>query len=360
MELKLALKKTMDKVQTELKKLFKENGSKEELLGNFGGIFYTELDDYLTNGGKRIRPFLVQTAFEAVGGDHSKGNIVRASLALELLHNGSLLHDDVIDKDETRRGKPAFHVRFRNFYQQQIPDASFEKANDFGEAMSIFAGDLCFPYAIECIINSGFPLEARLQALQSFADAFREVIDGVIIEIGDATLNSGTEESYYHMVNLKTGALIRKAAEIGAILGEGTPSQKEALVAYCREIGTAFQIQDDILGIFGDPEKLGKPVGGDIRENKQTILRIFAMKKGSEQQVNRLNELMGREDITEAQLKEVQEIFTTSGALKFAQQMIKVATQKANQVLETTEPPLETKPKKLLIALAKYLEERKK
>ncbi|MHA1630080.1 MAG: polyprenyl synthetase family protein [Candidatus Heimdallarchaeota archaeon] len=360
MELKLAFKKTIDNVQRELKKLFKKNGSKTVLLGDFSGIFYDSLDEYLTHGGKRIRPFLVQTAFDAVGGDHSKGNIVRASLALELLHNGSLLHDDVIDKDETRRGKPAFYVKFRNFYQQQVNNESFDKANDFGEAMAIFAGDLCFPYAIECIINSGFPMEARIKALQAFADAFREVIDGVIIETGDATLNTGTEKSYYRMVNLKTGALIRKAVEIGAILGGGSEAQRNALVTYCKEIGIAFQIQDDILGIFGDPEKLGKPIGGDIRENKQTILRIYAMANGSSEQVNRLSELMGSDDITEAEVEEVRKIFRDTGALAFAREKIKEATEKAIQALETAKPPLKEKPKKLFIALAKYLEERKK
>ena len=87
--------------------------------GKFSDIFYDEFEDYLTNGGKRIRPFLVKTAFDAVGGDHKEGNIVKASLSIELLHNGSLLHDDVIDKDETRRGKPAFHVIFRDIYSEK-------------------------------------------------------------------------------------------------------------------------------------------------------------------------------------------------------------------------------------------------
>ncbi|MHA1531047.1 MAG: polyprenyl synthetase family protein [Candidatus Heimdallarchaeota archaeon] len=359
MDIRLILKSTMDAVLKELKALFNENGMKHQNLGKFSDIFYDEFKDYLTNGGKRIRPFLVKTAFDAVGGNHKEGNIVRASLSIELLHNGSLLHDDVIDKDETRRGKPAFHVKFRRLYSEK-KEETFEKANDFGEAMSIFAGDLCFPLAIESIIQSGFPAELNNKALYAFTQAFREVIDGVIIETGDTILHDGSEETYKKMVDLKTGALIRKAVEIGAILGRGTEAQIEALVGYCSGIGTAFQIQDDIFGVFGKPEELGKPVGGDIRENKQTILRIIAMKKGTKEQIKRLSELHGKVDLTENEIVEVRKIFKETGALDNAYEMITQVTQEAINSLEKTDPPLKEKPKKHLVALANYLVDRKK
>lgn len=359
MEISDALNKIIEIVQKELENLFVANGIKRNQLGAFSELFYNEFDDYLTNAGKRVRPFLTINAFDAVGGDHSTGNIIRASLAIELLHNGSLLHDDVIDKDETRRGKPAFHVVFRDIYSKKRKEKR-NRAVDFGEAMSIFAGDLCFPYAIESIIQSGFPERLRIKALQSFTQAFREVIDGVIIETGDALLHDGNESTYKKMISLKTGALIRKAIEIGAILGNGTLEQIEALVSYCNGIGSSFQIQDDILGIFGDPEELGKPVGGDIRENKQTILRIHAMKNGSKEQVKRLEELMGKEDITDEEIKEVQKIFKETGAVDYAYQMIKKSTDEAISALDKAVPTLKEKPKTNFIALAKYLESRKK
>ncbi|MBN1328613.1 MAG: polyprenyl synthetase family protein [Candidatus Heimdallarchaeota archaeon] len=358
MDLKQTLFQIIKSVQEELHKLLKNNGKRSKELGDFGEIFYKEFDQYLSDGGKRIRPFLVKTAFDAVNGDHSLGNIMRASLAIELLHNGSLLHDDVIDKDETRRGKPAYHVIFREFYKKEKDDIN--KANDFGEAMSIFAGDLCFPFAIESIIQSGFPEERRIKALQAFSEAFREVIDGVIIEIGESVINEGTEETYKKMVNLKTGALIRKSVEIGAILGGGTESQIAALTKYCRNLGAAFQIQDDILGIYGDPEELGKPIGGDIRENKQTILRIYAMNNSSKEQQERLKKLFGKEDLTFEELIEARKIIKETGALDYAHAIIKQSTIEAIQILDAAEPPLIEKSKKLLIALSKYLEERKK
>ncbi|MHA1463087.1 MAG: polyprenyl synthetase family protein [Candidatus Heimdallarchaeota archaeon] len=119
MEIKLALMENIRKVNDELQVMIKEKGVTQTDLGAFGDVFYREFVDYLNNGGKRIRPFLVKTAFDAVGGNHADGNIIRASLAIELLHNGSLLHDDVIDKDETRRGKPSFHVIFRELYKEK-------------------------------------------------------------------------------------------------------------------------------------------------------------------------------------------------------------------------------------------------
>lgn len=359
MDIRLVLKSTMDAVLRELNALFNENGMRRLDLGKFGDIFYSEFKEYHTDGGKRIRPFLVKTAFDAVGGDHKEGSIVRASLSIELLHNGSLLHDDVIDKDDTRRGKPAFHVKFRELHSEK-KNEPLEKAHNFGEAMSIFAGDLCFPFAIESIIQSGFPADITNKALHAFTQAFREVINGVIIETGDAILHEGSEETYKKMVDLKTGALIRKSVEIGGILGRGSDSQIRALIDYCKGIGTAFQIQDDILGIFGDLKEIGKPVGGDIREDKQTILRILAIKNGTDNQIKRIADLHGKEDLTEAELSEIQAIFKETGALDKAHKLIKQVTQEAIDSLETADPPLKEKPKKHLVALANYLEKRKK
>ncbi|HUU79304.1 MAG TPA: polyprenyl synthetase family protein [candidate division Zixibacteria bacterium] len=359
MGIQLELIEVMQNVQKELSLLFKENGMKRKGMGIFGDLFYNEFNNYLTNGGKRIRPFLVITAFEAVGGDPSKGNIARASLAIELLHNGSLFHDDVIDKDETRRGKPSFHVVFRDIFAKKKNDSA-NKSHDFGEAMAIFAGDLCFPFAIESIIQSGFPPELSLKALHAFTEAFKDVIDGVIIETGDTIEPDSSEENYNLMVHLKTGALIRKAVEIGAILGQGTESQVKALTDFCESIGRAFQIQDDILGIFGDPEEIGKPVGGDIRENKQTILRIYAMKNGTKKQIKRLTQLMGNDDVTQKELEEVRTIFKETGSLDYSLNLIQEATECARNSLEIADPPLKNEPKQKLIALANYLSDRKK
>lgn len=359
MEIQLALMENIRKVNNELQVLFKENDMKRIDLGAFGDIFYREFTDYLKSGGKRIRPFLVRTAFDAVGGNPSDGNIIRASLAIELLHIGSLLHDDVIDKDEIRRGKPSFHIIFREIYKEKKNDST-AKAQDFGEAISIFAGDLCFPFAIESIIQSGFPPELSIKALHAFSEAFRDVIDGVIIETGETILSESTEEDYEKMVHLKTGALIRKAVEIGAILGKGTASQINALTSYCEGIGKSFQIQDDILGIFGDPEKLGKPVGGDIRENKQTILLIYALQNATSKQRKRLTKLMGKENISNNELDDVRTIFRETGALEKSMKLIKKTTAEAIASLDVAEPPLLEEAKMKFVALSKYLENRSK
>ena len=162
------------------------------------------------------------------------------------------------------------------------------------------------------------------------------------------------------MVHLKTGALIRKAVEIGAILGGGTDSQINALVGYCENIGRAFQIQDDILGIFGDPAEIGKPVGGDIRENKQTILRIYAMKHGNQKQIKKLDELMGKENISDKELEEVKKIYKETGSFDYSLKLINEISDEAKASLDLANPPLNVEAKKKLIALANYLENRRK
>ena len=359
MDILQTLNETVEAVQKELNKIFQINGGKEEQLGSFGDKFYSEFDNYLTNAGKRIRPFLTRTAFEAVGGNHDEGNITKASLSIELLHSGSLLHDDVIDKDETRRGKPSFYVIFREMYKEKVNSNSV-KAQDFGEAMSIFAGDLCFPYAIESIITSGFPEDRKIKALQAFTEAFREVIDGVIIEIGSSVFNESTEEEYMRMIFLKTGALIRKAVEIGAILGDGSDKQINALVEYCDNLGKAFQIQDDVLGVFADPKVLGKPVGGDIREGKFTILRIIALKNGTPEQKERLNQLTGKENLTDDELIEVKKMYKDTGALDYATKLIEQTSTNSITALEKAEPALDPEAKELLILLSQFLAQRSK
>jgi len=353
------LSETVEAVQKELDNIFQISAGKKEQLGSFGDIFYSEFNNYLTNAGKRIRPFLTRTAFEAVGGNHDEGNITKASLAIELLHSGSLLHDDVIDKDETRRGKPSFYVIFREMYKEKVSNNNI-KSQDFGEAMSIFAGDLCFPFAIESIVASGFPGDRKVKALHAFTEAFREVIDGVIIETGTSVFNESTEEEYMRMIYLKTGALIRKAVEIGAILGNGSDKQISALVNYCDNLGKAFQIQDDILGVFADPKILGKPVGGDIREGKFTILRIIAMKNGTPEQKKRLTKLMGNEDLTDDELVEVQLIYKDTGALDYAQKLITKTTKNAIISLNEADPALDSNAKELLILLSQFLSQRSK
>ncbi|MHA1505326.1 MAG: polyprenyl synthetase family protein [Candidatus Heimdallarchaeota archaeon] len=359
MDILQTLSETVEAVQKELNKMFQIDGGKEEQLGSFGDIFYSEFDNYLTNAGKRIRPFLTRTAFEAVGGNHDEGNITKASLAIELLHSGSLLHDDVIDKDETRRGKPSFYVIFREMYKEKVNPNSV-KAQDFGEAMSIFAGDLCFPFAIESIVTSGFPEDRKVKALHAFTNAFREVIDGVIIETGASVFDESTEEEYMRMIYLKTGALIRKAVEIGGILGDGSDKQISALVDYCDNLGKAFQIQDDVLGVFADPKVLGKPVGGDIREGKFTILRIIALKNGTPEQKERLNQLMGKEDLADDELIEVQKIYKDTGALDYAIKLIEQTSTNSITALEKADPALEPKAKELLILLSQFLAQRSK
>jgi geranylgeranyl diphosphate synthase type I len=359
MDIKGVLYETITQLKEEFMQMFQENGQKREQLGAFGDIFYKEFDSYLHNAGKRIRPFLVITAFNAVGGNHAEGNINRASLAIELLHNGSLLHDDVIDKDETRRGEPSFHVIFRELYKKQREEDHL-RAQEFGNAISIFAGDLCFPFAIDSLIQSGFPEELRIRALHAFAEGFREVIDGVILETSMMLNHENDEELYNKMVYLKTGALIRKSVEIGAILGRGTETQIQALVDYCTGLGKAFQIQDDILGVFGDPEELGKPVGGDIREGKQTILLISALQKCTAKQKQRLQALVGNENINDKELEEVQKIIKETKALQYATKEITKATAEAITALDKAKPPLKETQKNQLIALAKYLENRNK
>ncbi|MDK2887580.1 MAG: geranylgeranyl diphosphate synthase, type [Thermoanaerobacter sp.] len=214
-------------------------------------------------GGKRLRPVLVLAAAETVGGDPVK--VLPAACALELIHTYSLIHDDLpaMDNDDFRRGKPTCH-------------------RVFGEAIAILAGDALLTYAFALLARNAreqlAPVERVIQVIGEVAVAAGTpgLIGGQVVDTlaTDDTVDAATLE-YIH--RHKTGALYRVSVRAGAILAGAGEKQLEALTAYAENLGLAFQIQDDILDVEGDPVRLGKPVGSDKRNKKATYPALFGL-----------------------------------------------------------------------------------
>lgn len=233
---------------------------------------YGLLWDFLDRGGKRLRPLLTLTAASAVGGDEKR--TLPAAAAIELFHNFTLIHDDIEDDSQLRRGKPCLHI-------------------SHGIPLAVNAGDGLFMMVWQAVLDIRSPRLGDIQ--KALLAAFIGVLEGQAIELAWHQRNEWgiVEKDYLRMIGGKTAALIEASCRVGALMGGGDARQVEALGAYGRSIGLAFQIQDDLLNLVGEEEKYKKEIGGDIREGKRTMMVIHALGRLGAADAQRMRAILG-------------------------------------------------------------------
>jgi len=236
----------------------------DRLIHRYFGSTCDDLGDasahLLTAGGKRLRPALLILAADAVR-KGSSIDAMPAALALELTHSFTLIHDDIMDGDATRRGVPTVHTRW-------------------DEPTAILAGDVLFASAFEFLSMADCPDNAKVRSVSMLARTCVEICEGQHLDMSFEEYEDVTEGDYLRMVEKKTGALYAASAGIGGILAEASTSQIEALYHFGRNIGMAFQIQDDLIDLLASPELSGKDRASDLREGKKTLINIKAAEKG--------------------------------------------------------------------------------
>lgn len=278
---------------------------------SFLNDYYSELSDYFLAGGKRIRPLLCIATYNAFN-TIKDNKIIIPSVGTEFLHNASLIHDDLIDKDEFRRGNPAFHYRFKQYHRKYNLKKMI--AEDFGDNVGIIGGDTAFIMGLEAYLFNEFEQDVNLTAIRYYEQAFVGICDGVLIELDMVNKKELTIEDYIEMISLKTGALIEKSMLIGANYARVDEQYKPLISTYGINLGIIFQIIDDILGTFGDEKVTGKPTDGDIREGKKTCLLIEAYSKLDEEKKNKLTDLIEKSEMTENDVQAVKELFLEADA----------------------------------------------
>ena len=275
-----------------------------------------EASIYLTKaGGKMLRPSLSLITAEAVGGQ--KESALKAGSAIELIHTFSLIHDDIMDQDDMRRGMPSVH-------------------KVWGDDVAILAGDTLFSKAFEIIINSNQELTSPAQinhALSTVADACVKICEGQALDMGFEDRFDVTEDEYMEMIFKKTGALIAAATKVGAIMGGASDEIIDAMYEYGRLIGLAFQIQDDYLDIASDEETLGKPIGSDIGKGKMTIIAIKGLASAGEDS-EKLLEILKDTNNSQDDIDLAIEILTKCGAIDYARNLALDSVSQAKEVLE--------------------------
>ena len=272
-----------------------------------------EASVYLTRaGGKMLRPSLSLIVSEAVGGNRE--DALKAAAAIELIHTFSLIHDDIMDKDDMRRGMPSVHTVW-------------------GEDVAILAGDTLFSKAFEIIIGSeNTSPQQNNQTLATVADACVKICEGQALDMGFEERFDVTEEEYMEMIFKKTGALIAAATKSGAIMGGASQDVIDAMYEYGRLIGLAFQIQDDYLDLASDEETLGKPIGSDIAKGKMTIIAINGL--ASSDNSDRLLEILKNEENSQEDIDEAIGLLKDCGAIENARNLALESVDQAKEVLE--------------------------
>ncbi len=332
---------------------FDKKEEKLKKVSDFAVKMCREIRDFTLRGGKRLRPILVYYGYLA-GNGKNKEAILDASIFAELLHSYLLIHDDIMDKDEIRRGKPTIHSLYKEKYKN-LPDRS----EHLGISSAILAGDLTAPFAYEILAESNFPNDFKNKAIRKLNIILEDVIAGQTIDIFGGIGRQLEINDILKIMEYKTARYtIEGPLHIGAILAGAPDSVLRKLSQCAVPLGIAFQIRDDILGVFGDTKVTGKSASSDIREGKQTLLIVEALRVAGKNQKKEILEAFDNPNATEKQIKNVREIIKNTGALeKASKEAIKLASR-ARNIIEKSDFSKETK--QFLIGISDYILEREK
>jgi geranylgeranyl diphosphate synthase, type I len=287
-------------------------------------------------GGKRVRPALLLLGFEAAGGP-DRHDVHGPALSLELLHTCALAHDDVIDRAPTRRGRPSIHQAFA----QRHRDAGWAgDAAAYGEAVAILLGDLAFVHADELFLTAQVPADALLAGLARFTVLREEVMAGQYLDLHAATSRTTDRDLALTVATLKSGRYsVARPLEIGALLAGADAALVEGLGRFGDPLGRAFQVRDDLLGIFGEETTTGKSAASDLAEGKRTLLIAEAMARLDGPDRRRLEASLGDPRLDAARAAELRDLLERCGARAATEAYVREAVAEAHAVLDGLDLP---------------------
>jgi geranylgeranyl diphosphate synthase type I len=312
----------------------------------------TPLIDALTAllaGGKRLRPAFAYWGWRGAGGDPVMDDAaLRAAAGLEFLQACALIHDDVMDGSDTRRGLPSAHRRFAGVHR----DAEWLGAPEsFGMGAAILLGDLCLSWADEVIFACGFAPEAMGRAKAVYDEMRTELMAGQYLDLLEQARGGGSVDRALQVVRYKSAKYtIERPLHLGAALAGDDPAIRDAYSGYGLPLGEAFQLRDDILGVFGDPAETGKPAGDDLREGKRTVLIAIAVDRSTPTQASLIRRHLGDPGLDATGVETLRGIIAETGALDYTEQLIGELLESSLAALDTA--PLEPQARTVLSGLA--------
>ena len=281
---------------------------------------------FLLHGGKRLRPAFCYWGWRGAGGP-DVDEIVTAAAALELLQACALIHDDVMDGSDTRRGRPAVHRAFATLHRGASwlgdPEA-------FGRSAAILLGDLCHVWADQLLNSSGLDPAALRRAAPVYDVMRVELMAGQYLDVVEQALGGRDVERALHVARYKSAKYtIERPLHLGGVLAGAGPDALAAYTGYGLPLGEAFQLRDDVLGVFGDPDVTGKPAGDDLREGKRTALVAMATERALPAQAALLRRHLGDPGLDDAGVAELRAVIAASGALEAVERLIETRTAAA-------------------------------
>lgn len=299
-------------------------------------------------GGKRLRAGLVKLGYELSGGKSVK-RVLPIAAATEVLHGAFLIHDDIIDRGEVRHGRETVHIKYQNLLDNRKRDNAH-----FGESMGIVVGDIAFFETSRLIIESNLSPEIKNRVLGEMTNVALDTGYGEALDVKLSNFPKITQRDVLKIHELKTAfyTFIGPLA-YGAIAAGANSAVLGAIREYGFPIGIAFQLQDDILGMFGDEKTLGKPVTSDMKEGKNTLLYLEAKKRGTNKEKIILARVWGNSNVTNKEVRQVRDIIKKTGALDHSINMARHLVKQGKKAI----PRLSQNPKyrEILITLADYI-----
>ena len=356
MEIEDYLAMFKNRINIELEKFFKskikqvKNDNKPKELVEI----IESLEKFTLNSGKRIRPILFYFGY-IIGGGKDKSEILKASISIELIHSYLLIHDDIIDRDNFRHGNFSMHYSYAKKSENDFKNID---SKHFGVSMAIIAGDMASVLGYEILTNSSFSVDLKAKAIEKLNQIVSntiagEALDVILVEYPNVKIKRICEMQKYKTAKYT----IEGPLQLGAILAGADKDFLDSLSRFAIPVGIAFQIQDDIIGIFGDEKKIGKPVGSDIKEGKKTLLFAKALEKANDAQRRILNSSLGNKNININDIDRVRDIIVKTGSLKFSTNKAKELIEDAKKSLNDLEASEENK--KFLNNLADFVVQRK-
>jgi len=354
MEAKEKLANFKVEIDQELEKYLKQKVGEAKKISPFTGELMEHIADFSLRGGKRIRPALMYYSYMAHGGKNKK-EALKVSMAIELSETYLLIHDDIMDDGTLRRGGMTIHESYRQMADEKYNHNSNPRS--LGNSLGILAGDLACALSNEIIANSRFKPDIIKRTLLEFNNVYISECYGQTLDIFSELRDDINEKDVLLTHKLKTVPYTFDGpVKIGAILAGASKEDLENLSKYSVPLGIAFQIQDDILGMFGSEEKLGKPVTSDLQEGKKTLLILDALKKANanDKEIIELN--LGNKRATIRGLRAVRKIVENTGALEKSKML---ANQLVNQAIESLQKlHLKKIGKNFLLEIADYMVKR--
>nr|WP_230416055.1 polyprenyl synthetase family protein [Micromonospora tarapacensis] len=295
------------------------------------GVF-TTLHRFVLAGGKRLRPLFCYWGWRGAGGPDC-APIVIAAAALELFHAFALIHDDILDGSDRRRGEPSVHRIFADLHTRSSWRGDPEA---YGRNTALLCGDLCAAWSDQMFHECGLSPEVVHRGYAVFALMRTEVIAGEYLDLVSG-VGDGSVASALSVIRMKAARYtVTRPLQIGATLAGAPPELVDALIEFGDPLGDAFQLRDDVLGVFGDPAVTGKSILDDLREGKPTVMMALARDAADRGQGARLRELFGNPDLDADGAAELREIIESTGARRKIEQMIQVRAEAGLAALEHT------------------------